>query len=872
MDAKRWPEVRRRFEAMLDLDQAQRLAELALISDTDTRRDVQHLLARHDEEADWVDRPAAQLIGPALAGGLHERDWDREQIGRRVSAYQLEDLIGAGGMGTVYRARRIEGGFEQIVAIKLVLSAHPGLHGRFRQEQEILAGLRHPNIAQLIDGGETVDGIPFLAMEYVDGVPVTEYCRDHLPDIAGRLRLLTQIAAALSHAHRNLVIHRDIKPSNILVTHTDARPKLLDFGIAKLLGEDQHRGLTQQQFGPMTPAFAAPEQFRGERVTVATDVYQFGVLMYRLLVGRLPYAANADDPIGWGRAVLEQSPIGLAQSLLSTRRDAAAGGVDDAVRNAPRELGRDLDAILRTALAKEPQHRYGSMDALIADIDAYLDGRPVHARHGGTLYQFSRFVARHRWSVTLGSLAIMGLMALTVLSWVQYRRARLDAERTRLSAQFMDEVLRAADPLNGKGGKGTAMELLDIAAEAMDRRLASHPELRNPTALLIANAYTNMGQIARAFPLYEKAIDEIRRDPLDPLSQAYAFERAAHAAQRNGQLERSLAWLTELEPLLVGDSFEIIRIRDGMFHTQWLIARDAGASEQALQSAQRSLDILQPYQDRLGDRWHAALARRGTCLTDLGRFEEGGRDLRAAYALALERFGPEHGRTLISRMTLGWHYTAAGDPARGLAELEPVADAVVRVYGTRSQAYGQNLHNRGNAYLGLGQIDRAIEAYSGAADAYRGSTSARAPQVGWALINVGGLQLQQGRLEEARSTYREVETIWTHSLAKDAPIRADLNFTLGLIELRLGNPQSALAYGERAIVMYRQRPQGTLETARALALVAEIKQALSLHQEAVDLYDQAIALLERMETTGSDPELAAQKADWVNQRLKLSSR
>ncbi len=874
MDAKRWPEVRRRFEALLDLDGEARMAELALVADPDTRNDLERLLARHNADADaaWVDRPAAQLIGPVLAGGMHERDWDREQIGRRVGAYQLEDLLGVGGMGSVYRARRIEGSFEQTVAIKLVLSAHSGLHERFRQEQEILAGLRHPLIAQLIDGGETADGIPFLTMEFVDGVPVSEHCRDALPDLAGRLRLLTKIAAALSHAHRNLVIHRDIKPSNILVTRAEGRPKLLDFGIAKLVGEDQQRGLTQQHFGPMTPAYAAPEQFRGERVSVATDVYQFGVLMYRLIAGRLPYEASVDDPMGWAGAVLEQTPISLAQAVLSVRRDALAGAADDAVRNAPREFGRDLDVILRTALAKKPEHRYGSMDALIADIEAYLSGRPVQARHGGAMYQLGRFVSRHRWSVSLGSVAIMGLIALTIISWTQYRRALLDAERARLSAQFMDEVLRAADPLLGKGGRGTAMELLDVAAEAMDRRLASHPELRNPTALLIANAYTNMGQIARAYPIYEKAIDEIRRVPLDPLSQAYAFERAAHAAQRNGQLSLSRAWLAELEPMLVGDSLEIVRIRDGMLHTRWLIARDAGASAQALQFAEYGLDNLRLHQNKLRDRWQAALARRGTCLTDLGRFEEGGRDLRAAYELALELFGPEHGRSLISRMTLGWHYTASGDPSRGLAELEPAAESVLRVYGASSQAYGQNLHNRGNAYLGLGQIDRAIESYSGAADAYRASTSGKAPQVGWALINVASLQLAQGRLEEARETYLEVERIWRDALAKDAPIRADLNFSLGQIELRLGNFQSASDYVERAVTLYRRRRPDALELAKALALSAEVKQALALNQDAMGFYDQAIAMLERLDTSGADPELETHRHAWREARQKLPVR
>ena len=231
--------------------------------------------------------PNRFATGGALKGRLGRHLLDREPgpgvpTGTRIGAFEVVEQIGSGGMGAVFLGARVVGGFELTVAIKLMLASDDITRERFRAEMEILASLRHPHIAQLIDGGEGADGALYLAMEYVDGVPLDEYCEQQGLDTKARIRLLLTIADALAHAHRNLVIHRDIKPNNILVGHQDGRPRLLDFGIAKLLGEQRDRNLTMPGYGPMTPTYAAPEQFRGEPVTVATDVYQFGVLMYRV--------------------------------------------------------------------------------------------------------------------------------------------------------------------------------------------------------------------------------------------------------------------------------------------------------------------------------------------------------------------------------------------------------------------------------------------------------------------------------------------------------------------------------------------------------------------------------------------------------------
>lgn len=435
MAPERWRRIRPLLDRALDLDTDARAAFLREVSteSMDLRADLDRLLAHHLEDA-ALDQPAAAMVAPDLELTQVAVDAPRAApfIGKRAGAFRLTRLIGAGGMGAVYEGERVDGGFRQSVAVKLVAGIHPGLTARFERERQILADLRHPHIAQLLDGGETEDGIPYFALEYVDGLPITQYADSIDADIDGRVRLLIEVAEALAYAHRRQVIHRDIKPNNVLVS-ADGHVKLLDFGIAKLLKSETGLTLTKQGIGPMTPEYAAPEQFRGSALGPATDIYQFGVLMFRLLSGQLPYQADADDSYAWAKAVSEEEPLSLNTVLRRTRRDLgeARQSAETWRRIDPRRLG-GLERILRRALAKNPADRPASMDALIAELEEF--SRSAHGPAPAPRWH-------RRYAYWIGA-ALAAALVAALLPWI---RPALDRHTEAAGAADLqhESVLRA---------------------------------------------------------------------------------------------------------------------------------------------------------------------------------------------------------------------------------------------------------------------------------------------------------------------------------------------------------------------------------------------------------------------------------------------
>jgi serine/threonine protein kinase/tetratricopeptide (TPR) repeat protein len=425
----RWQEIKKVLAAALERSPSERAAFLdqQCAGDSFLRAEVESLLAYNRADDDAADSPAVH------SEGLRPSEQPTEEVGRVIGSYKLVGELGHGGMGAVYLAARADEHYRQDVAIKLIRRGMDTdfVLRRFRNERQILAGLDHPNIARLLDGGSTEDGLPYLVMEYVAGLPIDAFCNEHALDIERRLRLFQEACAAIHYAHQRQVIHRDIKPSNILVSE-DGCLKLLDFGIAKLLTPE----LAAQTLDPtlpavrlMTPAYASPEQIKGEPVTAATDVYSLGVLLYEMLTGHKPYRVKSQAAHDITQAVLEEQPLKPSTAITLTAEVQSGDGSSPITVLTPesvskpregspdrlrRRLRGDLDNIVLTALRKDPGRRYASVEQFSEDIRRHLEGLPVIARRDTIGYRAAKFIGRNRGGVAgvVLSVLLLGLVAM----------------------------------------------------------------------------------------------------------------------------------------------------------------------------------------------------------------------------------------------------------------------------------------------------------------------------------------------------------------------------------------------------------------------------------------------------------------------------
>ena len=405
MQPSRWEKIEQAYEMAEGLPDAELGAFLASLPD-DIRPDLERLIAADRDAGDFIERPFV------VETGLVDEDLEETQVPdlTEVDEYTLIEPIGSGGMGTVYLAERRGQEFTQRVALKIIkrgLNTDAVLK-RFLTERRILAGLEHPNIARMLDGGSTADGLPYFVMEHVKGEPLKAYCEKHRLDIRGRLSIFVKICSAVNHAHQQLVVHRDLKPSNILVTD-DGEPKLLDFGIAKILTADRgsmNEAATVTQGRVMTPEYASPEQLRGEPTTTLTDIYSLGVLLYEILTGVRPFHSEGNDPFALYHAITSKEPPKPSVAAGSSRiefthaddkgtvaidihdtGDAPIRSVTHTATPDARALRGDLDNIVMMAIRREKERRYNSVQELLDDVERYLNGLPVKATGDSLKYR-----------------------------------------------------------------------------------------------------------------------------------------------------------------------------------------------------------------------------------------------------------------------------------------------------------------------------------------------------------------------------------------------------------------------------------------------------------------------------------------------------
>jgi serine/threonine-protein kinase len=491
-----------------------------------------HALLEHASRMDgFLEDPA---LGADFGVTSRKTLTVEDLTGQLVGRYRLERCIGSGGMGTVYLGTRADAEFDQRVAIKLVKRGMDSdeIVRRFRAERQTLAALHHPNIALLLDGGVTDSGQPYLVMEYVEGEPIDRYCDRHRLPVEARLALFLAICDAVQHAHQNLVVHRDLKPANILVNR-DGIPKLVDFGIAKLITPGERPRATMPQERRLTPEYASPEQVTGRPITTSSDVYSLGVILYELLCGHQPYRFPTRTPAEIERVVAEGPAPPPSEAVTSTERTEREGADEastpDAVARArsvrPEALARrlrgELDTIVLMALRKEPERRYASVDHLAADVRRHLAGLPVSAHRDTFGYRFAKFTQRHRVGTALGATAVLLVgIAVGAATWQARVSARQRDEavgardQSEATVRFLQEMLASVDP--GERGRAvTVREVLDAAAVRVDSELASQPIVQAGLRGTIGHTYLSLGLLDAAETQLRRALEQ-RRELLGP--------------------------------------------------------------------------------------------------------------------------------------------------------------------------------------------------------------------------------------------------------------------------------------------------------------------------------------------------------------------
>jgi len=516
----RWAQIDALLAEGLELAETERTAWLDQVQDLEVRHTVERLLVADADTSEILDAEAADYAAPLLPP-----EEAGQSIGTRIGAYRIDREIARGGMGRVVMASRADGAFEQQVALKLLRLDTDDARRRFRAERQILASLRHPNIARLLDGGVTEDGQPFLAMEIIEGEPIDVYCDARQLSVDDRLRLFLPVVDAVHHAHRQLVVHRDLKPSNIVVT-PDGTPMLLDFGIAKLL-DDPNAAETQTGQYWMTPAYAAPEQIRRQPVTTATDVYQLGGVLYEMLTGHRPFEDRSrtvelaaldqdpDRPSASVTRVTERTTLQGTVQIGPERVSKARSTQPDRLR---RQLEGDLDTIVLKALRPDPDARYASAEALADDITRHLEGLPVRARTPTVGYRVRRFVRRHRVGVIASALVVLSLVGgLGAAVW-QARRAEAAANHAADRAAeaeavttFLVDMIGDARPRGSDGDSLRVRDVLDAGVARLDTGFVDQPQVRAALASAFGAAHHKLGDVDAALPLRRLAVDLRRR-------------------------------------------------------------------------------------------------------------------------------------------------------------------------------------------------------------------------------------------------------------------------------------------------------------------------------------------------------------------------
>ena len=849
-DAKNWPEIERLLDAALDLPEPDRAAFVrAHASDAVIADCVCDLLARESRLGAFLEHSISESESLFAAGSSAHEAEPALAAGQSIGPWRLVRELGHGGMATVWLAERNDGAYSQQVALKLV---RPGLDSallreRFTRERRILARLQHPRVARLLDGG-VAEGRQYLALEFVEGLAITDWCARHRASVRQRVGLLRQVCDAVAFAHAKLIVHRDLKPSNILV-NDEGEVRLLDFGIAKILAGDSETPTSLTAIGgrAMTPTYAAPEQISGQPLSVATDVYALGVVLYELLSGHLPYRAARNSLAAIEDAVLHEEPIGASRSADAAQAQSSAVSLP----RLRRELRGDLDRILATALEKDPDRRYASVDAFAQDLDRHLEGRPVRARRASIGYRAGKFIRRHAIGLGATAALVVAILAGVAGTLWQAQRAESAARSARAEAAAATAVrdlllgmFQTSDPDVARGRDPSASDLLDAGARRVQAELAGQPALKARLLGVIADLYRKLGDYKRAADLFTEALQTL--EPVSAgseldlaklhlgLAQALTLTGALDAATL--EFDRLDAGLADLQPVTA--DIALMRARASVERGELLLRQ--GRYDDSRARVDGAFAIYASWPDRDAEGYLTALQRSADLEFNRGHFENAERQFRDLLARLVARHGEEHTEVARAHHDLGVALGQLGRLDEAESSLTKALDLRRRLLGEdhpvlayshsnlaailrmrqrldeaeqhylasleiNRRALGDDAVEVARDYNGLAilaaarrDLVRAEELYKKAYSGYAKALGSTHPDVGMSLNNLAATQRRLGRFDEAGDSARRALAILRTTLPEDHYYVAIAQYAVGTISLAKGDAADAVAYLEPA--------------------------------------------------------------------------
>jgi eukaryotic-like serine/threonine-protein kinase len=759
----------------------------------------------------------------AAIADIHRHDKTAELSGTIVGVYRLTDLLGRGGMGEVYFGERTDGRFEQKVAVKLVKRGMDSreILRRFARERRILARLEHPGIARLLDAGETPDGRPYFVMEAIQGQPIVDYCDKRGLSLEQRLSLFASCCDAVDAAHRSLIVHRDLKPSNILVT-PDGHVKLLDFGIAKVLGDDDADGMTGHGRCVLTTAYAAPEQILGHDVTVATDVFALGVVLYELLTGVLPHDRGA-------------APFELVAQV---ERETAER--PSTVAHA-RRLRGDLDTIALKALAHEPERRYATAAALAEDVRRYLTSRPVEARPDSKRYRLRKFIGRNRFGFFASAAVAATLLVALAVSLYETADARREARRAAAAQAFLTSLFDQIDPDRYVGSAPTVRDILERGGERLDSDLSQQPELRAEMQALLARVFDQLSLPKQGEAHWRQALStqEVLFGPADSRTAKTRKGLAISLARQRRYSESEPLFQNLLQQKAVLNNARELGSVLLNYGNEKRIAGDFAAAESLMQ---RAIGLLERGGGPARLSLSRALSNLGLLYRQQGRERDAITILERALAICMTTDGPDSSMVAGAKKNLSHLYREVG-------ELDTAQRYAEQSLAIRQRLFAPNHPLIADTFESLGQIAEKRGDRTAARELYQRSIStferAQPPDdegLAYALRNFAGLLLQERETMEALRLYERALALYRKALGDRDRYVAESWHDLARARLALRDISGALEALRTGIDIYRLSVPGSSQLASGLFLLGNTLRLNGRPNEGLPYLEEAHAI------------------------------